>query len=243
MPQLILLRHGESTWSRGNLFTGWTDVDLPDTGVEETHAAARLLTMHGIAPDVCFTSVLKRAIRTLWIVLDDTDLMWLPVARSWRLNERHYGALQGLHKGGTAAQVGEELVHAWRRSYDVRPPALDEDDERFPGRERRYGDVPRDRLPRTESLKDTVERALPYWDEAIAPPLKEGRVVLISAHGNSLRALVKYLDGIADEDIPGLEIPTGVPPLYHLDDSLKPTGSHYLEAPRPGGREERRERA
>ncbi len=233
MPQLILIRHGESVWNRDDRFTGWTDVDLSEAGVEEARAAARLLQMHSLAPDLCFTSVLKRAIRTLWIMLDDLDLMWLPVERSWRLNERHYGALQGLHKGETAEQVGKNLVHTWRRSYDVRPPALNEDDPRSPGLDRRYARVPRDHLPSTESLKDTVERVLPYWDEAIAPRLKEDRRVLISAHGNSLRALVKYLDGIPDDDIPGLEIPTGMPLLYELDEKLKPIESNYLEASRP----------
>jgi len=230
MPQLILLRHGESVWNRDDRFTGWTDVDLSDTGVREARTAARMLTLHGLAPDLCFTSVLKRAIRTLWIVLDDMDLMWLPVARHWRLNERHYGALQGLYKHKMREEVGEELVHTWRRSYDVRPPALEPDDSRHPAGDRRYADVPRDELPETESLKDTVARVLPFWEEAIVPRLREDRVVLLSAHGNSLRALVKHLDGIADDEIPGLEIPTGIPLLYELDGELRPIGSRYLKS-------------
>jgi len=239
MPQLILLRHGESVWNRDDRFTGWTDVDLSQTGVEEAHTAARMLALHGITPELCFTSLLKRAIRTLWIVLDDMDLMWLPVERSWRLNERHYGALQGLYKERMRQEVGRDLVHTWRRSYDVRPPALEPGDPRFPGHERRYADVPPGELPATESLKDTVARVLPYWHGTIAPRLSEGRVVLLSAHGNSLRALVKHLDGIADDEIPGLEIPTGVPLLYDLDDDLKPGGSRYLKDGETGAPEAR----
>lgn len=228
MVQLILLRHGESVWNRDNRFTGWTDVDLSDAGVEEAHRAADLLKMRGIVPDWCCTSYLKRAVRTLWIVLDDLDRMWLPIHTSWRLNERHYGALQGLNKAETAERVGEEQVHAWRRSYDVRPPPLDEGDERFPGHDPRYAALSDDQLPRTESLKDTVARFLPYWDQALAPQLRSGRTVLVAAHGNSLRALVKSLDRIPDDEIPGVEIPTGVPLVYELDEALRPIGSRYL---------------
>jgi 2,3-bisphosphoglycerate-dependent phosphoglycerate mutase len=233
MPQLILLRHGESVWNRDDKFTGWTDVDLSDTGVAEAHEAARHLADHGIVPDVCFTSVLKRAIRTLWIVLDDMDLMWLPVTRHWRLNERHYGALQGLHKDEMRQEVGAEQVHIWRRSFDVPPPALEPDDPRHPSHDPRYAGLPRELLPATESLKDTIERVLPYWTQTIVPELKAGRIVLLSAHGNSLRALVKHLDGIADDEIPGLEIPTGTPLLYQLDDDLKPVESYYLKDRQP----------
>jgi len=229
MVRLILLRHGESTWNREGRFTGWTDVDLSEAGVEEAHRAARLMRAHGLEPDICFTSYLKRAIRTLWIVLDDMDLMWLTVHRHWRLNERHYGALQGLNKDEMREQAGAEQVHIWRRSYDVPPPPLEEDDERFPGRERRYASLKPEELPRTESLKDTVARVLPYWDEAIAPELEARRTVLISAHGNSLRGLVKYLDDIPDDEIPGVEIPTGAPLLYELDEALRPIAKRYLE--------------
>src|SRR5262245_56732082 len=209
MVKLVLLRHGESTWNLENRFTGWTDVDLTPKGIEEAHEAARLLAADGYTFDVAYTSVLKRAIRTLWIVMDDLDLMWLPVHRSWRLNERHYGALQGLNKAETAAKYGDAQVKVWRRSYDVRPPALDESDPRFPGRDRRYAGLRPEELPRTECLKDTVERFLPYWHETIAPAVRAGQRVLIAAHGNSLRALVKYLDGISDADIVELNIPTG----------------------------------
>ena len=229
MFQLILLRHGESIWNRDNRFTGWTDVDLSDKGVEEAHRAAALLKAHEILPDWCCTSYLKRAIRTLWIVLDDLDRMWLPIHTSWRLNERHYGALQGLNKAESAQRMGEEQVHAWRRSYDARPPALDDRDERFPGHDQRYAALSDEELPRAESLKDTVARFLPYWDRVLVPQLQSGRTVLVSAHGNSLRALVKYLDRIPDNDIPGLEIPTGVPLVYELDGTLSPIRHHYLE--------------
>ena len=228
MAQLVLLRHGESVWNRANRFTGWIDVDLSERGIEEAHRSARLLLEHGFLPDLCYTSVLKRAIRTLWIVLDDMDLMWLPVDLSWRLNERHYGALQGLSKSETIERVGAAQVREWRRSYATRPPPLEETDEGFPGHDRRYAGLERDQLPRGESLKDTVARVLPYWHETIAPQLRAGRKVLISAHGNSLRGLVKYLDGIADDDIPGVEIPTGVPLAYELDGGLRPTGRGYL---------------
>ncbi len=231
MPTLVLLRHGESTWNKENRFTGWTDVDLSETGIDEAHEAGRLLRADGFAFDVAFTSVLKRAIRTLWIALDEMDQMWLPVENSWRLNERHYGALQGLNKAETAARFGDDQVKVWRRSYDVPPPALTVDDERFPGLDPRYQGLPDADLPRCESLKDTVARFLPFWEIDIAPALRDGRRVLVAAHGNSLRALVKYLDGISDEDIVGLNIPTGVPLAYDLDDDLRPRSSRYLGDP------------
>jgi 2,3-bisphosphoglycerate-dependent phosphoglycerate mutase len=229
MVQLVLLRHGESLWNRENRFTGWTDVDLSDKGLDEAHRAAALLRTRGIVPEWCFTSYLKRAIRTLWIVLDDLDRMWLPIQASWRLNERHYGALQGLNKTETAQRFGEEQVQAWRRSYDARPPALDERDERFPGHDPRYAALSDEELPRAESLQNTVARLLPYWDQVLSPRLRSGRTVLVSGHSNSLRALVKYLDRISDNDISGLEIPTGVPLIYELDASLRPLERHYLE--------------
>ncbi|MBL26989.1 MAG: 2,3-diphosphoglycerate-dependent phosphoglycerate mutase [Rhodospirillaceae bacterium] len=229
MVRLILLRHGQSVWNRDDRFTGWTDVDLSDQGIEEAHRSARQLKAAGLTPDVCFTSYLKRAIRTLWIVLDDMDLMWLPVHRHWRLNERHYGALQGLNKAETRQKAGDEQVHIWRRSYDVPPPPLEKDDPRSPVGDPRYASLKPEELPLTESLKDTVQRVLPYWDEAIAPELKTGRTVLIAAHGNSLRGLVKYLDEVADQDIPKVEIPTGSPLVYELDDQLKPLSKKYLE--------------
>jgi len=222
MPTIVLLRHRE------NRFTGWTDVDLSAKGVGEAHEAARLLAAEGLTFDIAYTSVLKRAIRTLWIVQDDLDLMWLPVRGSWRLNERHYGALQGLDKAETAREYGDEQVLIWRRSYDTPPPPLDPSDERFPGHDRRYAELPDADMPRGESLKDTVARFLPYWHEEIAPAVQAGRRVLIAAHGNSLRALVKYLDGVSDEDIVGLNIPTGVPLVYELDDHLRPTSHRYL---------------
>ena len=228
MKTLVLLRHGESTWNLENRFTGWTDVDLTPKGIAEAQEAARLLREGGYTFDLCFTSVLKRAIRTLWIVLDDLDLMWLPVHGSWRLNERHYGALQGLDKAETARQYGEDQVRIWRRSYDIPPPPLDPSDERFPGRDRRYAGLAERELPRAESLKDTVARFLPYWQQEIAPAVKAGRRVLIAAHGNSLRALVKHLDDMSDEAIVGLNIPTGVPLIYELDDALRPTSHRYL---------------
>ncbi len=228
---LVLLRHGESVWNRENRFTGWTDVDLTERGLAEAREAARLIQEEGLDFDRAFTSVLKRAIRTLWTVLDGMDRMWLPVERSWRLNERHYGALQGLDKAETAREFGEEQVLIWRRSYDVPPPALDEDDPRFPAHEPAYRNVPREWLPRTECLKDTVERLMPYWHETIAPEIRCGRRVLIVAHGNSLRALVKYLDGVSDEEILKLNIPTGVPLVYELDEDLKPLGHRYLGDP------------
>ncbi len=231
MPTLVLLRHGESTWNRENRFTGWTDVDLSTTGESEAHEGGRLLREEGIRFDLAHTSVLKRAIRTLWIALDELDQVWLPVHNSWRLNERHYGALQGLNKAETAAEYGDAQVKLWRRSYDVPPPPLPDGDERLPGRDRRYADLSEADLPRSESLKDTVARFLPYWHSAIAPDLRAGRTVLVAAHGNSLRALVKYLDGISDEDIVELNIPTGVPLVYDLDADLRPTGRRYLGDP------------
>jgi 2,3-bisphosphoglycerate-dependent phosphoglycerate mutase len=231
MKTLVLLRHGESTWNLENRFTGWTDVDLTPKGIAEAHEAARLLREGGYAFDLCFTSVLRRAIRTLWIVLDDMDLMWLTVHRSWRLNERHYGALQGLNKAETTAQYGEKQVLVWRRSYADPPPPLTLDDPRHPGHDRRYADVPPAQLPLTESLKDTVARFLPYWHEHIVPEVRAGRRVVIAAHGNSLRALVKYLDGVSEEDIVGLNIPTGIPLVYELQDDLRPIRHFYLGDP------------
>jgi len=228
MPTLVLLRHGESTWNKENRFTGWTDVDLSETGVVEAHEAGRLLREESFGFDVAHTYVLKRAIRTLWIALDELDQMWCPVRNSWRLNERHYGALQGLNKAEMAVQFGEAQVKLWRRSYDVPPPALTDEDDRFPGRDPRYAAMKDADIPRAESLKDTVARFLPYWESSIAPDLRAGRRVLVAAHGNSLRALVKYLDRIADDEIVGLNIPTGVPLVYDLDDALRPVGSRYL---------------
>ena len=228
MPQVVLLRHGESDWNLSNRFSGWTDVDLTDTGREEAARSGRLLLEEGFTFDVAYTSVLKRAIRTLWIVLDEMDLMWLPVIRDWRLNERHYGALQGLNKAETAAEHGEEQVLLWRRSYDVPPPALAPDDERHPGRDRRYNAIPDGEMPLTEALKETVARFVPYWESTIAPDIRAGKRVLIVAHGNSLRALVKHLDNISDADIIDLNIPTGVPLVYDLAEDLTPQGSRYL---------------
>jgi len=228
MIELVLLRHGESTWNRENRFTGWTDVDLTEKGVAEARAAGRALRAAGIAPDVAYTSLLKRAIRTLWLVLDELDRMWIPVHRDWRLNERHYGALQGLDKSETAAKYGEEQVRIWRRSYDVPPPPLDPSDERFPGHDSRYAGLDSAALPRTECLADTVARMMPYWHEAIVPSLRAGRRAIIAAHGNSLRALVKYLDGVSEDEILGVNIPTGVPLLYELDEDLRPLDRRYL---------------
>jgi len=229
--EVVLLRHGESTWNQENRFTGWTDVDLSARGLEEAHQAGRLLKQQGYIFDLAFTSVLKRAIRTLWIVLDEMDLMWIPVQRTWRLNERHYGALQGLNKSETAAKYGDEQVHLWRRSYDIRPPALEPDDPRFPGRDPRYHDLDQAELPLTECLKDTVARFLPSWHDSIAPLIKRGRRLLICAHGNSLRALVKYLDQVPDDEISELNIPTGIPLVYKLDDNLQPVRHFYLGDP------------
>jgi 2,3-bisphosphoglycerate-dependent phosphoglycerate mutase len=226
--KLLLLRHGQSIWNLENLFTGWIDVDLSEQGRQEAQEAGRLLKAEGIAFDIAFTSVLKRAIRTLWIALDEMDLMWLPVERTWRLNERHYGALQGLNKTQTVEKHGAEQVKVWRRSYDIPPPPLARDDPGHPRFERRYAQVPPAELPACESLKDTLARVLPFWEARIAPELRAGRNVLVAAHGNSLRALVKMLDGMSDADIVELNIPTGVPLLYELDGNLKPRSSRYL---------------
>jgi len=231
MHKVVLLRHGESTWNKENRFTGWTDVDLSEKGRDEAQAAGRLLKQEGYAFDLAFTSVLTRAIRTCWIALDELGELWIPVERSWRLNERHYGALQGLNKAETAARHGETQVKIWRRAYDIAPPALTPDDERHPSRDRRYASLAPSELPLTESLKDTVARFLPYWHSAIAPAITKGQRVLIAAHGNSLRALVKYLDDISDEQIVELNIPTGIPLVYELDASLKPVRSGYLGDP------------
>jgi 2,3-bisphosphoglycerate-dependent phosphoglycerate mutase len=231
MIKLVLLRHGESTWNKENRFTGWTDVDLSEHGLNEARQAGQVLKEQGYTFDLAYTSVLKRAVRTLWIVLDEMDLMWIPVFRIWRLNERHYGALQGLNKSEMAAKYGEEQVFIWRRSYDVQPPPLERDDPRFPGFDRRYSDLTAAELPLTESLKDTVARFMPFWEERLAPLLQSGKRVIISAHGNSLRALVKYLDAIADSEIVGLNIPTGIPLVYELDAALKPVQHYYLGDP------------
>ncbi len=231
MTRLVLVRHGESTWNKENRFTGWTDVDLSAKGREEAKEAGEVLKAADYTFDVAYTSVLKRAIRTLWMVLDEMDLMWIPVHRSWRLNERHYGALQGLNKAETAEKFGEAQVKIWRRSYDIRPPELSPDDERFPGRDPRYRNLNNGELPLTECLKDTVARFLPLWHETIAPAVRRGQKVLIAAHGNSLRALVKYLDHISDEEIVELNIPTGMPLVYDLDHDLKPLNRYYLGDP------------
>jgi 2,3-bisphosphoglycerate-dependent phosphoglycerate mutase len=228
MKQMVLLRHGESTWNKENRFTGWTDVDLSDDGIEEARAAGRLLRQEGYQFDVAFTSVLKRAIRTLWIVLDELDLMWVPVHNSWRLNERHYGALQGLDKAEMARLHSEEQVHVWRRSYDVPPPPLEPNDPRHPKNDPRYRGLSPQELPATECLKDTVERLVPYWEGTIAPVVRSGQRVIVAAHGNSLRALIKHLDGISDDEIVGLNIPTGIPLVYELDDTLSPLRRYYL---------------
>jgi len=228
MTRVVLLRHGESEWNKENRFTGWTDVDLSDKGRTEAKSAGRKLKAEGYVFDLAFTSVLKRAVRTLWMALDEMDLMWIPVHNSWRLNERHYGALQGLNKAETAAKYGEEQVHIWRRSYDVPPPRLEPSDPRHPSRDPRYRDLAPKDLPLTECLKDTVARALPYWHETIAPALKAGREAIIAAHGNSIRALVKMLDSVSDADIAGLDIPTGIPLIYELDDTLAPIRHYYL---------------
>jgi 2,3-bisphosphoglycerate-dependent phosphoglycerate mutase len=226
--KMVLLRHGQSTWNLENRFTGWTDVGLTELGRQEALTAGKLLKAGGFTFDMAYTSVLKRAIHTLWITMEEMELEWLPVVRGWQLNERHYGALQGLNKSEMAAQYGEAQVKLWRRSYDVPPPALDLDDPRYPGFDRRYASLTPEQLPRCESLKDTVARMLPYWHSTIAPTIKSGQRVLISAHGNSLRALVKYLDKISDEAIPELNIPTGIPLVYELDADLKRVNSYYL---------------
>lgn len=228
MYTLVLLRHGESTWNKENRFTGWTDVDLSEKGVEEAIQAGKLMKEAGLTFDLAYTSVLKRAIRTLWLALDGMDMLWIPVYKSWRLNERHYGALQGLNKSEMAQKFGEEQVHIWRRSYDIRPPALETTDERYPGFDPRYTSLQKDELPTCECLKDTVERFLPLWHNEIAPTVKSGKRVLIAAHGNSLRALVKFLDKIPDDEIVSLNIPTGIPLVYELDDDLQPLRHYYL---------------
>jgi 2,3-bisphosphoglycerate-dependent phosphoglycerate mutase len=228
MHKLVLLRHGESDWNRENRFTGWTDVDLSARGVEEARAGGRLLRDGGYRFDLCFTSLLKRAIRTLWIGLEELDQMWLPVEKSWRLNERHYGGLQGLNKAETAAKYGEQQVLVWRRSYDVPPPPLEPDDPRYEGRDPRYAGID---VPRTECLKDTVARVIPYWTSAIAPAVRAGRRILIAAHGNSLRALIKHLDAVSDEAIVKENVPTGLPLVYEFDQELRPLKRYYLGDP------------
>lgn len=228
MHKLVLLRHGESLWNKENRFTGWHDVALSDKGRVEAAEAGRLLTAEGFTFDIAYCSVLRRALSTLWLAFDEMDLLWVPVEKSWRLNERHYGALQGLNKSETAAKFGDDQVLVWRRSYDIPPPALEKSDERWPGHDPRYANVAEADLPLTECLKDTVARFLPYWHETIAPQVSAGKKAIIVAHGNSLRALVKYLDGISDEEIISLNIPTGVPLVYELDASLKPIKSYYL---------------
>ncbi len=232
MKKLVLLRHGESVWNKENLFTGWTDVGLSDKGTQEAIDAGRVLRSEGYLFDVAFTSVLKRAIKTLWLVLEEMDLMWVPVYNSWRLNERHYGALQGLNKIEMAEQYGAEQVHLWRRGYDVRPPAFTPDDERSPARDARYTSLSKDEIPVSECLKDTVARVLPYWHETIAPAIQKGQRTIIAAHGNSMRALVKHLDKISDQEIAGLNIPTGIPLIYEFDENLSPTQHYYLGDPK-----------
>ena len=226
--KLVLLRHGESIWNLEDKFTGWTDVDLSDRGTAEAKEAGKTLRANGYSFDVAFTSVLKRAIRTLWLVMEEMDLMWIPVYRSWRLNERHYGALQGQNKAEVSARVGEEQVHIWRRSYDIRPPALERTDARYPGNEPKYRELTENELPLAESLKDTVARFMPYWNEVLAPTLKSGKHVIVSAHGNSLRAMVKYLDNITDKEIVDVNIPTGIPLVYEIDERLRPLSHSYL---------------
>lgn len=228
MKRLVLLRHGESVWNLDNRFTGWTDVDLSDNGKAEAQKAGKLLKKYEFSFDHAYSSVLKRAIRTLWIVLDELDAMWVPTEHNWRLNERHYGALQGLNKAETAVQYGEEQVHLWRRSYDIPPPLLEPSDERHPKNDPRYADIPAGQLPGGESLKDTLHRLLPYWHSTLAPALNAGQKILIVAHGNSLRALVQYLDNLSNDEILNLNIPTGIPLVYELDDDLKPIRHGYL---------------
>ncbi|UQA55388.1 2,3-diphosphoglycerate-dependent phosphoglycerate mutase [Polyangium aurulentum] len=228
MHKLVLVRHGESQWNKENRFTGWVDVPLSEKGLEEARAAGRMLAAEGLRFDVAYTSVLKRAIKTLWVVLEELDLMWIPIHESWRVNERMYGALQGLNKAETVAKHGEAQVKIWRRSYDVPPPPMSQDDERWPGRDPRYASLRPEEIPASESLKDTVARFLPHWEAEIAPAIRSGKRVIIAAHGNSLRALVKHLDGIGDQDIVELNIPTGIPLLYELDENLKPISRRYL---------------
>ncbi len=228
MYKIVLLRHGESVWNKENKFTGWKDVDLSEKGLQEAKAAGQLMKQEGFVFDYAFSSVLKRAMRTLWMALDEMDALWIPVERTWRLNERHYGALQGLNKAETAAKYGDDQVKVWRRSYDIPPPSLTKDDPQFPGHDPRYKGVSEADLPLTECLKDTVARFLPFWHERIAPTVKSGKKVIIAAHGNSLRALVKYLDDVSDSDIIELNIPTGIPLVYELDANLRPTKHYYL---------------
>ena len=228
MHEIVLIRHGESAWNKENRFTGWTDVPLSEKGVEEAKAAGRLLRQEGFAFDLAFTSVLKRAIKTLWLALEEMDRMWIPVRHSWKLNERHYGALQGLNKADTAAKYGDDQVKIWRRSYDIQPPSLTQSDERYPGHDPRYAGLSSSELPLTECLKDTVARVVPFWQEAIVPEIIAGKKIIIAAHGNSLRALVKYLDNVSDKDILELNIPTGVPLVYTLNKDMKPEGHRYL---------------
>ncbi len=228
MYKIVLIRHGESQWNKENRFTGWTDVDLSEKGISEAIEAGKLLKAHGFSFDKAYTSVLKRAIKTLFLTLEQLDLLWIPVEKAWQLNERHYGALQGLDKGETAQKFGNEQVLIWRRSYDVQPPLLDKDDERFPGKDPRYASTKKENLPYTECLEDTVARVIPYWNENIVPDIKAGKKIIVAAHGNSLRALVKYLDNISKEDILKLNIPTGVPLVYELDENMKPISSKYL---------------
>jgi 2,3-bisphosphoglycerate-dependent phosphoglycerate mutase len=236
MHKVVLLRHGESEWNRENRFTGWTDVDLSEKGRAEAREAGRLMKDAGFAFDIAFTSVLTRAIKTLGIALDEMGQLWIPVIKHWRLNERHYGALQGLNKAETAAKHGEDQVKIWRRSYDIPPPPMSPDDERYAGRDRRYRDLQQGEIPGAESLKDTVARFLPYWHDTIAPAIRSGKCVLIAAHGNSLRALVKYLDAVGETDIVELNIPTGIPLVYELDDSLRPIRHYYLGDPEAAAR-------
>ena len=231
MHKLVLVRHGQSVWNLASVFTGWTDVDLTKKGSAEAVAAGRGLRDAGFAFDVAYTSVLKRAIRTLWVILDEMDLMWIPVHRSWRLNERHYGALQGLSKIETAEREGAELVHVWRRSYDTAPPALSKTDPRYPGGDPRYAMLPDDELPTTECLKDTIERMMPYWHGKVAPAMRAGKRVIIVAHGNTIRGLVKHLDQVSDADIPDLNIPTGIPLVYELDEELNAIRHYYVGNP------------
>jgi len=227
--KLVLIRHGESLWNKENRFTGWTDVDLSENGLIEARKAGEILKANGYTFDIAYTSVLKRAIRTLWIALHEMDLMWIPVYKSWKLNERHYGALQGLNKAETAEKYGDEQVHKWRRYVDVRPPELSKTDDRYPGKELKYSELREDQLPTTENLEDTIKRVMEEWFEEIAPKIKEGKKIIISAHGNTLRALVKYLDNITSDNIVSLNIPTGIPLVYELDDDLKPIRHYYLD--------------
>jgi 2,3-bisphosphoglycerate-dependent phosphoglycerate mutase len=231
MYKVVLLRHGESDWNKQNRFTGWTDVDLTEKGIQEATTAGKLMKEAGFVFDLAFTSVLKRAIRTLWLALDEMDLLWIPDIKTWRLNERHYGALQGLNKAETAQKYGDEQVHIWRRSYGIQPPALTPDDERYPGKDKRYADLSTNELPLTECLKDTVARFLPFWHEMAVPAIKSGKQVIIVAHGNSIRALVKYLDNIPESEIVELNIPTGIPLVYELAEDLKPIKHYYLGDP------------